>query len=140
MLAVLLLLFTADVPWLVNFDQARTQAHDQQKFILLNFSGSDWCAPCIKLKKEIFEKEEFLNYAADHLVLLRADFPRQKKNQLAADQVKHNEMLAEKYNPQGKFPYTLLLKSDGTVVHTWDGFQSVTPEQFVQQVRQFSGE
>ena len=66
-----------------------------------------------------------------HLLLVRADFPRQKKNQLPKDQVKRNEALADKYNAEGKFPFTLLVDENGKVLKTWDGFPNETPDQFV---------
>jgi thioredoxin-related protein len=130
----LILIFTGG-DWLVDFEAAQQQAKEGNKLILLNFSGSDWCAPCIKLKKDVFEQEPFKAYAQDNLILVRADFPRLKKNQLTVAQVKHNEKLAEKYNPQGKFPYTLLLKADGTVIREWDGYPGVSPDEFVNQVK-----
>lgn len=108
--------------WGGDFEKARTEATQNNKYILLNFCGSDWCGPCIKLKKDIFESEDFQQYADGHLVLVRADFPRQKKNQLDAKQTAHNEALAEKYNPQGKFPFTLLLDANGKVLKEWDGY------------------
>src|SRR3978361_1529427 len=100
-------LFT-NVTWLGDYNQANTEAVKSHKLILINFSGSDWCGPCIRERKEILENDAFINYAAGHLVLVRADFPRQKKNQLSKEQVKLNEALADKFNPEGKFPYTLL--------------------------------
>ena len=111
----------------LNFDQAKAEAAQTHKFILLNFSGSDWCGPCIKLKKDVFESAEFGQFATDHLVLVRADFPRKSKNQLDASQITHNEALAEKYNKQGKFPFTVLLDANGRVLKSWDGYpQSLT--------------
>lgn len=77
----------AQVAWLGNFNEAQQQAKQTHKMILVNFSGSDWCGPCIRLRKEILETTEFDSYAQDHLVLVRADFPRQKKNQLSKEQV-----------------------------------------------------
>ncbi|MFN8345988.1 MAG: thioredoxin family protein [Spirosomataceae bacterium] len=109
-------------PWGNDFDKAKTEANQNHKYILLNFCGSDWCGPCIKLKKDIFESADFGQYAEEHLVLVRADFPRQKKNQLDARQTAHNEALAEKYNNQGKFPLTLLIDADGKVVKEWEGY------------------
>ena len=117
--------------WLVNFDIARDAAVAQNKFILLNFSGSDWCGPCIKMKKEVFESEAFLSLAEEHLILVRADFPRSKKNQLSNDQTKHNEALAEKYNPEGKFPFTVLLDSKGKVLKKWDGYIFSSQDSFI---------
>jgi thioredoxin-related protein len=125
------------VAWSGNFNEAQQQARQSHKMILVNFSGSDWCGPCIRLRKEILETTEFDNYAQDHLVLVRADFPRQKKNQLAKDQTKRNEALADKYNAEGKFPFTLLLDENGKVLKSWDGYPNVTTAQFVSQIKAF---
>jgi hypothetical protein len=85
----------------------------------------------IKMKKEVFESEAFLSLAEEHLVLVRADFPRSKKNQLSKEQTKHNESLAEKYNPEGKFPFTLLLDSTGKVLKKWDGYVFSSQDSFM---------
>lgn len=127
----LLGLFTIPSIWMENFTEAQQQAKATHKQILINFSGSDWCGPCIRLRKEILESESFEQYAAKRLILVRADFPRQKKNQLTKEQIKLNEALAEVYNKDGKFPYTLLVDEDGKVLKTWDGFPNESPEAFV---------
>ena len=134
----LLILFLAfhlpAVEWLGNIDLAKAEAQKSHKLILVNFAGSDWCIPCIRLRKEILESEKFTSYAQDHLVLLRADFPRQKKNQLKKEQAALNEALADKYNAAGAFPLTLLIDADGKVLKRWEGFPDITPEQFVAQI------
>jgi thioredoxin-related protein len=134
----LLILFLAiqlpAVEWLGNIDVAKAEARKSRNLILVNFSGSDWCIPCIRLRKEILESQKFTAFAKDHLVLLRADFPRQKKNQLKKEQIALNEALADKYNPDGSFPLTLLIDSDGKVLKRWEGFPDITPEQFVTQI------
>jgi thioredoxin-related protein len=124
----------ANVTWLGDFNQATAEAAKSHKLILINFSGSDWCGPCIRERKEILENDVFVNYATDHLVLVRADFPRQKKNQLSKEQIKLNEALADKYNPEGKFPYTILVDEHGKVLKDWDGFPNESPAQFVAQI------
>ena len=68
--------------WGTDFEKAKSKAKAEQKLVLVNFSGSDWCAPCIKMKKNIFEQTVFTDYADANLVLVRADFPRSKKNKL----------------------------------------------------------
>jgi len=113
--------------------KAEATAVAQHKYILLNFSGSDWCIPCIKMKKTIFETDAFKNYTAGNLVWINADFPRSKKNLTKAD-IKQNEQLAEQYNKNGAFPFTLLLDEKGKVVKTWDGFPNVSPEEFIKQL------
>lgn len=128
-----------NVTWLGDFKEAANEAVKSHKYILVNFSGSDWCGPCIRERKEILENDVFEKYASDHLILVRADFPRQKKNQLNKDQIKRNEALADKYNPEGKFPYTLLIDENGKVIKDWDGFPNESPENFVNQIALLSG-
>ncbi|RYD81139.1 MAG: thioredoxin family protein [Sphingobacteriales bacterium] len=123
------------VVWIGNFNDAKRQATISHKQILINFSGSDWCGPCIRLRTEILESATFEDYASENLVLVRADFPRQKKNQLPREQVKLNEALAEQYNPEGKFPYTILVDETGKVLKSWDGFPNETPEQFLAEIK-----
>ncbi|GGI25370.1 hypothetical protein GCM10008119_17320 [Pedobacter mendelii] len=117
-----------------DFSEAKKQAKDTHKQILINFSGSDWCGPCIRLRKEILESESFEKYADANLLLVRADFPRQKKNQLPKEQIKLNESLAELYNKDGKFPYTVLVDENGKVLKSWDGFPDETPEAFIKEI------
>lgn len=107
--------------WQTNFEEASKVSSAEHKPILLNFSGSDWCGPCIRMRKEIFEMAEFMSLADSSLVLLNADFPRSKKNRLSDAIIKQNENLAEKYNPDGKFPLTVLIDEEGKVLHSWDG-------------------
>ena len=139
---LLILFFTAclfsDLTWQGNFSEATTQAAKENKLIMINFSGSDWCGPCIRLRKEILESATFENYAKDHLVLVRADFPRQKKNQLDPAQIKRNEVLADKYNPEGKFPFTLLVDKNGKVLKSWDGYPNESPEVFITEINEFA--
>jgi thioredoxin-related protein len=127
-------LLTAKISWLNNMDEAMKLAKEKHEFIILTFSGSDWCGPCIKMHDEIFESDVFSQYADKHLVLVNADFPRLKKNQLPADQKKRNEALADTYNPKGNFPYTLLLDANGKVLKVWDGFFEAGAESFVEEI------
>jgi thioredoxin-related protein len=121
--------------WGTDFNKAKQEAAQGKKMILLNFSGSDWCGPCIRLRKEIFGATVFNDYAAEHLVLVSADFPRLKKNQLNKEQTKQNEALADKYNKEGKFPFTVLLDSTGKMLKQWDGLPDESPAAFVEEVK-----
>ena len=110
--------------WGHNYVQAKEAATKEHKFILVNFSGSDWCGPCIRLHKEVFTTDAFIKLANEKLVLLNADFPRYKKNQLPAAQQKINESLADQFNTKGIFPLTVLVAVDGKIIKSWDGFPS----------------
>ncbi|MHA8075898.1 thioredoxin family protein [Aquirufa sp. TARAVU-A1A] len=136
MMKLLSILFFSLLSWMGDFSQAQKDASTQQKLILLNFSGSDWCGPCIKLKHDVFESEAFGQYAQNKLVLVRADFPRLKKNQLPTDQQARNDQMAERYNPNGKFPLTVLINSQGKVLREWEGYQP-SVQKFITEISAF---
>jgi len=121
--------------WHYNMDEAKQLAQQKHKHILLNFSGSDWCGPCIRMHKEIFDNDAFRGFADSSLILVNADFPRMKKNQLPAKQQALNNAMADQYNAQGKFPYTVLLDAEGKVLQAWDGFPNMKPEEFAQAIQ-----
>jgi thioredoxin-related protein len=121
--------------WHTNMQETAQLAQKEHKYILLNFSGSDWCGPCIMLRKEILNAPTFLKMADTSLVLIDADFPRLKKNQLSKDQQHLNDQLADQYNSSGKFPLTVLLNAGGKVVKQWEGYPAVKPEEFSLEVR-----
>ena len=121
--------------WYNDLQAARQIAQKEHKHILLNFSGSDWCGPCILLRKEIFDDPVFTMMADTTLVLVNVDFPRLKKNQLPVARQKMNDELADHYNPKGLFPLTLLLDAEGKVLKQWEGNPAVKPDEFSQQIR-----
>ena len=96
--------------WTVGWKAASEQAAKGNLPILADFTGSDWCDWCIKLKKEVFNTPEFAAWAKGKVVLLEVDFPR--KAPLAAAQTQENEGLAKKYGIEG-FPTIVLLSADG---------------------------
>ncbi len=122
--------------WLTDLDQAKTVATEENKKIVLVFQGSDWCAPCIKLDKEIWSTDAFKNYAKEHFVLLKADFPRKKKNKLDKSQQERNNKLAEKYNTKGFFPLVVILNNEGTVLGE-SGYKKMTPTKYTKLLDSF---
>lgn len=130
-------LFTS-INWETDFEKARQTAKNSNKLIILNFSGSDWCGPCIRMHKEIFGSSVFTSFASENLVMVNADFPRLRKNQLPAEQQSKNDKLADIYNKQGKFPMTLLLNADGKVLKEWEGLPNLTPEAFISEIKEVS--
>jgi len=123
---------TAFLPsqWHVNMQEAMQLAQKEHRYILLNFSGSDWCGPCILLRRDVLDAPAFTAFADTTLVLVNADFPRMKKHQLSKEQQQQNDHLADQYNPQGKFPLTILLNANGKIIQQWEGNPSLTPAEF----------
>lgn len=103
----------AEPSWGTDAAAALAQAKKEKKLVLLDFTGSDWCGWCIKLKKEVFDTKEFAEYAGKNLVLVEVDFPRNKKQ--SDKQVKDNEALQAKYKVEG-FPTIVLLNGEGKEV------------------------
>jgi len=116
--------------WETDLTTAKKRATDEKRNIILVFSGSDWCAPCMKLEKNIWESKEFINDSNNHFVLLRADFPKKKNNSLSKEQQEQNNQLAEKYNKQGLFPLVAVLSKDGKILGT-TGYKNVSPKEYI---------
>ena len=134
LLAMLLVLLfagqTQAQDWVLDMKTARKTASEENKNILLVFSGSDWCGPCIRLETEIWSSEAFMKYANENLVLLKADFPKKKANRLSAEQQGKNDQLAEKYNEQGAFPFVILMDQNGKILRR-ASYEKLTPEQYI---------
>lgn len=108
--ALLPTLAAVEPTWTTGWKDASAQAAAAKRPILADFTGSDWCGWCIKLKREVFATPEFAAWAGTSAVLLEVDFPRAKP--LAAEQQRENHALAEKYGIEG-FPTILILAADG---------------------------
>ncbi|WP_378185164.1 thioredoxin family protein [Aquimarina sp. W85] len=120
--------------WMTNFAEAQKIAHDENKKVLLLFAGSDWCAPCIKLERFILDTEDFKEFVHAQYILVKADFPRKKKNQLSTETAKQNKMLADTYNPQGHFPLLLMLTATGEKLGEV-GYKKVAPSVYIDILR-----
>ena len=103
----------AEVSWLTDYKQAQEQAKAKNKLLLLDFTGSDWCGWCIRLRREVFSKPEFQEYADKNLVLMEVDFPRGKEQ--SQDVRVQNQNLAMQYNIEG-FPTIIVLNGEGKKV------------------------
>ena len=122
--------------WKTNFDEAKAQSISENKNILLVFSGSDWCAPCIKLENTIWKSEDFKKESEQKWVIYKADFPKKKANLLSAELTTRNKKLAEQYNKSGNFPLVLLLNKTGSVLGI-TGYKNVTPREYIQIIHSF---
>jgi protein disulfide-isomerase len=117
--------------WTEDFDEALAQAKESGKYVLVDFTGSDWCSWCKKLDKEVFGKKEFKEYAEQNLVCVLIDFPRQKPQ--SNKQREANQALMEKYAVQG-FPTILLFSPQGDVAAT-TGYEPGGAEAYVKHLQ-----
>lgn len=139
LLSLVVLLCTASSyaqNWQPTYAKAITLANEHERPLILVFSGSDWCAPCIKLDEWIWQSDEFRSYAKDNYILYRADFPRKKDNRLSKELVAQNSELAERFNPKGYFPLVVLLNESEEVLGT-TGFKKVPPSEYITHLNTF---
>ncbi len=122
--------------WFINFDEVKALAQKENKNIIMVFAGSDWCAPCIKLEKYIWESKDFKEYAEENWVLLKLNFPKRKTNKLSKEQQTHNDALAEKYNKKGYFPLVLVLDKNGKVLGE-TGYKDISPQSYIDELITF---
>ncbi len=138
MIRILLLLLLSSATYaqaqvLKNPDEAFTLAQTSGKEVLLIFSGSDWCIPCIQFNKTILADSSFQHFAQDKLVLLEADFPQRKK--IPAPLKSKYESLAAEFNPNGAFPQIVLLTPAKKLLAQVP-FNRQTPADFITTVQQ----
>ncbi len=122
--------------WHTNAEAAKELATAENKNIVLVFQGSDWCAPCMKLEKEIWSNQKFQELAKEQFIFLKADFPKRKKNKLSEALEKQNSKLAEKYNPNGFFPLVVVLNPEGKLLGTL-GYENASPETYFKKLMTF---
>lgn len=108
-------LLQAASDWKTDFSAAQKLAKTNDQPLLVSFTGSDWCPPCIALEKEVFEVPNFIKEASSDFVLVKIDFPQ--KSQQSKAEKRQNEKLAKKYGVTS-FPTVLLIRPDGTVFAT----------------------
>jgi thioredoxin-related protein len=121
----------AESGWLNDYKKAQQEATASNKFLLLDFTGSDWCGWCRKFDKEILSQPRFKDYARANLVLVEVDFPRAKSQ--SVELRKQNLELARQYQIQG-FPTIVVLKGDGQKLWQYDGYFPGGPDAFIAQL------
>lgn len=98
--------------WTNDFEAAKKQAVLEQKSLLINFTGSDWCSWCKRLHKEVFDHDHFKEGVKDKFILVELDFPRDK-SKIPAELQALNEKIRDAYGIQS-FPTVLLTDEKGT--------------------------
>ena len=121
--------------WKTDFAAALEEAKAQNKSILVDFTGSDWCGWCIKLNKEVFSQTAFKEFAASELVLVKIDFPIKKTQSEAL--VAQNKALADKYEVHG-YPTILLLSPQGKLIGR-TGYKAGGPETYIEHIKKIIG-
>lgn len=120
---------TAEGPWLTNIEEGIEKAKTENKLVLIEFTGSDWCPPCMMMDKAVFSKDEFLKKAQEDYVLVKLDMPNSDKELKAA-----NTELMKKYEVKG-VPTILLFDSDGKEFQRFTASEHPKVDQFLERLK-----
>ena len=120
--------WAADDLWLTDLAKAQATAKAENKLVLMDFNGSDWCPPCKALRKNVLSSQEFVDYAKKNLVLVDVDFPHNKEQ--SAELKKANQALGEKYGIEG-LPTVIVLGSDGKELKKKVGYSGQGTKEFI---------
>jgi thioredoxin-related protein len=116
--------------WQTDYAGALEKAKAENKRVLLEFTGSDWCGPCIQFNKQVLSRPEFLTYAEKHLILVEVDYPQRKRQ--SAELVKQNKELARQYGIDEKgYPTVVLLDPAGKIVDEFTGYGGDSATEFI---------
>ena len=122
-----------ELNWTANLEKAIETAKAENKAVLVNFTGSDWCRWCFKLSDEVFSQDDFKEYADENLILVKLDFPRSISQ--SSETKAYNQSLAQKYGVQG-FPTILIFNSQGKPVAK-TGYQAGGAANYVNHIQSF---
>lgn len=126
---------SSGLPWGTDLPGALNQARSDNKMVLLDFTGSDWCPWCIKFDHDVLSTGEFADYAKSKLVLVQLDFPRTKPQ---SDDLKQaNAALAKRFNVDG-YPTYVLLNPAGNELGRQVGYREGGPDAFIAELDGFS--
>jgi protein disulfide-isomerase len=118
--------------WTTDLPAALAKAGAENKLVLMDFTGSDWCPPCKALFKNVFSTRAFLDYASAHLVLVEVDFPRGKEQTAALREA--NEALLKKFGVEG-FPTVIVLDANGKELRKEAGYGGTTAAEFIAELQ-----
>ena len=121
-------LFAADATWMTDLSKAQAKAKEEKKLVFVEFTGSDWCPPCKKLKAEILSSADFAKYAQENLVLVELDFPRAKEQ--SQDLKDANKALSQKFGIRG-FPTVIVFDGEGKELNRQVGFGGGSAKDYI---------
>jgi protein disulfide-isomerase len=126
--------FAKEAQWMTDYVKALELAKSENKAILLDFTGSDWCGWCMRMKEETLDTPAFKHYAQKNLVLVELDFPRKK---IQADKEKQqNQQLKNQFQIRG-YPAFVLLDKDGNELGRQGGYLEGGPSAFIAKLNTF---
>ncbi|MCP5061375.1 MAG: thioredoxin fold domain-containing protein [Ignavibacteriae bacterium] len=124
-----------EIEFQTNLEETFSLAKQSNEYVLVYFSGSDWCRPCMQLQQEVFESDEFVTFSKSNLLVVRLDFPAKEKNELSDEQTDYNKKIAERLNKKGVFPYMILFDSEQKQLDEISGYSRLGAKSFIERLK-----
>ena len=122
--------------WFTDVPAALAKAKAENKNVLLDFTGSDWCGWCIKLKSNVFDQPNFVAFAKANLIMVELDYPHAKPQSAALKAA--NAALAKKYAVDG-YPTVILLSGAGNQIDKTVGYLTAGLPAYLERFKRLSG-
>ena len=129
-----LLSFTASTE--EKLENVVMKAKEQDKMVLICFSGSDWCRPCMKFEKNVLKDSTFMAFADSNVFVYKVDFPRKDKS--TKEEKKYKGELAEKYNPEGNFPKLIAMDGNSKILWSQNGYKNEAASHYINKLKELS--
>ena len=121
----------------MDFEKAKAQAAKEEKSILMEFTGSDWCPPCKALAKNVLTQDVFKTEMPTNFVLLKLDSPRDKSKQ-TPEEIEQYKVLSAKYGIQG-VPTIFLADAKGRPYYQTVGYSGDPADKYVANLKEQLG-
>lgn len=122
-----------NLDWETNLEVALQKAQEENKAVLVNFTGSDWCIWCQRLSNEVFSQKEFEEFAEENLILVKIDFPKNIEQSMETKM--YNNQLAQRFGVEG-FPTIFILNKNGEIKFQ-TGYQPGGPINYINHIKPY---
>ena len=128
--------FTKEV-WFTKHKKALAFAKKQNKPLLILFTGTQWCPPCIYMEKNVFDKPEFREEIIKLAVLLKLDTPSHYKkslNEKEATLKQEFKLFAKRYRVAST-PTVVIVDSSGKELNRFVATRYASVKSFLAEVK-----
>lgn len=119
------------VVWVTSYSEGLALAKKTGKPMLVDFTGKDWCGPCMELKKNVFDTDTFKRWAAEHVILVELDYPQRPKQT-----TEENKLTASRYQIRA-YPTVLFISPDEQILGRTGYGQRENAVSWIKRVKQF---
>ena len=112
-----------EMEWMRDLDAAAEKAAAEQKLLLVEFTGSDWCKFCTLQKNKVLDTPVFTAWVQKHCIPVEIDVPNDVYRVGGELQKRRNSRICEEFNVMN-FPSLKIMSPELVVLGGYKGAQS----------------